>query len=265
MQSTNRLAVLVLLMALGVISAPACAYQPLITDDTGTQGGGGNQLEFALVAQIAETAGSTEHLRALPAVYTRGLTETLDVFAGLVYQRIRSNAPRSDVNGDSDPVLGVKWRFFENEKTKTSFAVKTAVIVPAGAGSDHAALGNGNVSGALTFIITRDTSFGSIHFNADALHNRYRDTLTNPDETTTRVSMAPVWDATARWKLAIDLGMESSRAAGANVHAIFVELGAIYSPGKDLDLALGIVRWSDNGSPRTTRDTATAGLSWRFR
>ncbi|MBE0622451.1 MAG: transporter [Burkholderiales bacterium] len=265
MKPTRRYSVQLALMALVGFSLPVSAYQPLITDDTGTLGSGGNQLEFAFVADNAETAGNVERLRALPVVYTRGVTETLDVFVGLIYQRIRSDIPRSDVNGDSDPLFGVKWRFYEDETTKTSFAVKPGIIVPVGAGSDHAALDNGKISGNLTFILTREVPFGAIHFNAGVLRNRYRDNLTNPDDTTTHVSIAPVWDVSVRWKLAFDLGTESARAAGTNVRTSFAELGAIYSPSKDLDFSIGIVHWSDNDSPSTTRDTATAGLTWRYR
>lgn len=264
MKPTKRDAFRLPLIALAAFSIPASAFQPLITDDTGTQGSGGNQLEFALIADRAETAGNVESLSALPVAYSRGVTDTLDVFAGLVYSRIRSDIPRSDVNGDSDPLFGLKWRFYEDEKSKTSFAVRPTIILPVGAGSDHAALGNGKTSGSLTFILTREAPFGSIHANAGVLRNRYRDTLTNPNETTTRVSIAPVWDVAVRWKLALDLGTESTRAAGASIRTNFAELGAIYSPGKDLDFSLGVVRWSDDANPGTTRHTATAGLTWRF-
>jgi hypothetical protein len=81
----------------------------------------------------------------------------------------------------------------------------------------------------------------------------------------TRASIAPVWDVTDQWKLALDLGTQSAHAAGAKVRSNFAELGAIYSPGKDLDFALGILRSCDNDSPRTTTHTATAGVTWRFR
>jgi hypothetical protein len=44
-----------------------------------------------------------------------------------------------------------------------------------------------------------------------------------------------------------------------------VQLGAIFSPSKDLDLALGILRNNDNATPQTSTTTATMGLTWRFR
>ena len=58
--------------------------------------------------------------------------------------------------------------------------------------------------------------------------------------------------------------MESAHAGGAKLRSDFAELGGVYSPSKDLDLALGILRVSDNGSPRTTKHTATAGITWRL-
>jgi len=265
MKSTGLLAARAALTALAGFSLPACAYQPLVTDDTGTQGSGRNQLELTLKEDRAESAGRVERLRALPFTYTRGLTETMDVFAGIAYSQIRTDTPGSDASGGSDPSFGAKWRFYEDKKTKTSFAVRPEITLPAGADRDNAALGNGKVSGNLTFILTHETAFGAIHVNAVVFRNRYRDALQNPDATTTRVSIAPVWNLNAQWKLAFDAGKESVRAAGASVRAYYAELGAVYSPSTDLDWSLGILRASDNDNPGTTRRTATAGLTWRFR
>ena len=43
----------------------------------------------------------------------------------------------------------------------------------------------------------------------------------------------------------------------------YVEIGAIYSPSDDLDLALGIVHNVGDGAALST--SATMGLTWRFR
>jgi hypothetical protein len=43
----------------------------------------------------------------------------------------------------------------------------------------------------------------------------------------------------------------------------YIELGTIYSPSKDLDFALGIIRNIIDGDVRTTQ--VTAGVTWRFR
>lgn len=265
MKSTRQRAAQVALATLTGLSLPAAAFQPLITDDTGTQGSGGNQLEFSLNEDRAKFAGSIERFRTLPIVYTRGLTETLDVFAGLSHIRIRTSTTVGDASGGGNPSFGAKWRFYENEQSNTSLALKPEVLFPVSAGREGAGLGTGKSSGNLTLILTQEVPFGAIHINAGAGRERYRDTSSFPDTATTRVSIAPVWNVSDQWKLAVDLGTQSARAGGVRARSNFAELGAIYSPSGDLDFALGIVRASDNDSPRTTTHTVTAGLTWRFR
>ena len=246
------------------LALPALAFQPLITDDTGTQGPGGNQLEISFSQDRANQAGETVRSQSWPVVYTRGLSETLDVFAGFSYARIRQGVTGSEAGGGGNPSFGAKWRFYENEESKTSFALKPEIIYPVSAGRESAGLGRGKTSGNLSLIVTQEVAFGAIHLNLGAGRNRYRDVLNNPDSTATRASIAPVWDVTDQWKLALDLGSESARAGGIRTRTNFAELGAIYSPGKDLDFALGVVRSSGNDDPRTTTHSASAGLTWRF-
>lgn len=75
----------------------------------------------------------------------------------------------------------------------------------------------------------------------------------------------PVWDIAERWKLAADLGTDTARGGGLRVRSNYLELGAIYSPNKDLDFAFGLIRTGDNQSPKTTTNSPTAGVTWRFR
>lgn len=265
MKPTRRFAAQLALLTLAGFSLPAAAFHPLITDDTGTQGSGGNQLEFLFNEDRANAAGNIERLHTLPVVYTRGLTETLDVFAGLSYARIRSGTSGGDASGGGNPSFGTKWRFYQSERNKTSFALKPEVLFPISAGREGAGLGEGKTSGNLALILTQVVPFGAIHINAGVARNRYRDTLNHPDRTTTRASIAPVWDVTGQWKLAVDLATQSAHAGGAKVRSNFAELGGIYSPNRDLDFALGILHVPDNDGPRTSRHTATAGITWRFR
>ena len=265
MKPNRRFAALVAQMTLLGFSVSASAFHPLVTDDTGTQGSGGKQFEFALYKERARVAGNIERLRTLPIVYTHGLGETLDVFAGFSHARIQASAPGGNASGSSNPAFGAKWRFYEIERSKTGFALKPEILLPVSAGREAAGLGKGRTSANLTLIFTQEVPFGAVHINAGVGRDRYRDSLNNPGTTTTRASIAPVWDVTDQWKLALDLGTESARAAGVKARSNLAELAAIYSPGKDLDFALGILRSSDNDSPGATRHTATAGITWRFR
>ena len=252
------------MLLLAGLSSPALALQPLITDDTGTQGSGGNQLEFSFSEDRAKTAGSIDRTRSLPVVYTRGLTESLDVYVGAGYSWLRPDSPGTDTSGGTNPSLGAKWRFYENEESGSSLALKPEIIFPVSSGREVDGLGAGKTSGKLTLIYSQDVPFGAVHLNAGVGRDRYRDSEIKPDTTTTRFSIAPVWDVAEQWKLALDLGTASARAAGSTLRSDYVELGAIYSPGKDLDFALGLIRTVNNDSPRTTTDSATVGLTWRF-
>jgi hypothetical protein len=77
--------------------------------------------------------------------------------------------------------------------------------------------------------------------------------------------VAPVWNIAARWKLACDLGHGIVTAGGESTTTQLLQLGTVYSPNKDIDLAMGILRSVDRAAMQTTTTTATLGLTWRWR
>ena len=87
-----------------------------------------------------------------------------------------------------------------------------------------------------------------MNFADTALDNAERRTLY-------RLSVAPVWDVTEEWKLALDAGVMTNPDRAAKARMGFVEIGAIYSPSKDLDLALGVIRNVMDGSANTLQAT----------
>jgi len=155
-----------ILLCLVAHALPGLAYQPLLTDDTGTQGAVGNQLEFSFSEDRAQTAGEIVRVQSLPFVYTRGLSETIDVYAGIGYGRIRSNTAGVVGSGYGNPAIGAKWRFYENEESKTSFALKPEVVFPVSSAREADGLGTGKSSGNLTFILTQKVPSGALHLNA---------------------------------------------------------------------------------------------------
>ena len=259
-----RLAAHAAVLTLAALSVPVSAFQPLLTDDAGTQGSGGNQLEVSLNRDRTRAVGDITLVRALPIVYTRGLTPTIDVFAGVGYGWIGSNAPGGDATGTGNPWFGAKWRYYQAEESDTGLAVKTEVLLPVDASLESAGLGKGRTSGSLTLILSQAVPFGAIHINAGVARERYRDALRNPDATTTRASISPVWDLSDAWKLAIDLGAGSTESGGAALRTHHIGVGAIYSPHGNLDVALGFFRLATHDTPRTVTHAASAGITWRF-
>jgi hypothetical protein len=269
LKHSERSAVVPYVMLGWVVAVPAFAFQPLITDDTGVQGDGGNQVEFAYVEQRTHAPGANDKMHerfdALPFVFTRGVTDSLDLFGGVAAVRERHRGAGRDVGGVSNAVVGAKWRFFDDAALGTSVALKPEIYLPVSNNREDAGLGMGKISYGLTFILTQVVSFGAVHFNVRPSRDRYRDTQANPDNTGLRFSVAPVWDVSEQWKLGLDVGTIGDRSQGNTVRTKYSELGTIYSPNKDVDLSAGYLHSRDDDHHNTVSNLFTVGLTWRFR
>lgn len=251
----------------GVVLLPAgaSAFQPLVTDDTGTQGAGGNQLETAYNRTTDRAPGETTITHEVSVGFTRGITDALDIFIGLGRQKIVPDAPAAVKRGGVNPILGAKWRFHENEASKLSFAFKPQVQFPVSKESEARGLDTARASFGVGLVLTQETGFGAVHANLLVDRVNYADDALNTAERRTlyQLSVAPVWDVTEGWKLALDAGLMTNPDVTAKARMGYLELGAIYAPSKDLEFAFGIVRNVMDGSTRTTQ--ATGGITWRFR
>ncbi len=251
-------------LLLAVCSAPSWAFQPLITDDTGTQGTGGNQIELAFSDDRTDQDGVVNNVRVLPLTFTRGLTETLDLSLSANHTRLSSSVPGTAVDsGSGNPSVGLKWRFYEDEASKTSLALKAELGLPISQEQEWLGLGSGRGSYAVTGILMQETSFGAILLNLAGTQVRYSDSGANPDVSLLRASVAPVWQINDEWKLALDIGSITETAADQKKHTTFIEIGAVYSPGKDIDIAFGFISRKDESSASNTG--ITGGLTWRFK
>jgi len=243
----------------------AFAFQPLITDDTGTQGEGGNQLEAGYNRTRDKAPGGNSVTHEIPLVYTRGITDELDVFIGGTRTRIAPDAPGVTESGWSNPVIGAKWRFYENEASKLSFAIKPEVSIGVSDSKEARGLGTGKTSYGLGLLLTQETGFGQFLANLQVDRANYADDTLNAGERRTqyRLSVAPVWDVAEGWKLALDTGAMTNADRTAKDWMGYVEVGAIYSPSKDLDFAFGVIRNNRDGDTQSTQ--LTMGVTWRFK
>jgi hypothetical protein len=242
-----------LLQALCLLALPlqAHAFHPLITDDTGTQGAGGNQLEFGYDHERSDG----ETARALGVTYTRGITDQLDLYIGAARQV-------SDPDGWGNVGLGAKWRFYEDAASKLSLALKPEILLPVSESAEADGLGNGELSYGVTLIVSQETSFGELHFNAELARNDYADSAIDDRKGFWRISVAPVWAVAESWKVALDLGLQSNADRGQDATMGFVEVGVVYSPNDQFDFSLGLIRDLMDGPADTT--TATAQVTWHF-
>jgi hypothetical protein len=223
-------------------------------------GSGGHQIELSYSRDRTRVDGETERVNTVSTTYTYGLTETIDLFAGIDHLRIR--VPDDRARGFGNTVIGAKWRFFENEATGTSLAVSSEVAIPVSSRREEDGLGTGKTSGGLNLILSQEVPFGSVNFNAGVGRERFRHSDDNA--TIRNFSVAPVWDVSEQWKLALDVGIDLSRSGGHTERSKFVEVGAIYTPTEGLDLAIGYIRTTNDESPKAKTHGVTVGLTWAF-
>ncbi|MDD4880090.1 MAG: transporter [Gallionellaceae bacterium] len=233
------------------LPVPAHAFHPLITDDTGSQGAGGNQLEIG--TDHGRSGGATA--RAVGLTYTRGIADNLDLFIGAAYQT-------SAQSGWGNVGIGAKWRFHEDVASKFSLALKPEVLLPVSRADEADGLGNGKTSYGLTLIASRETGFGELHFNAELARSNLADAAIAERKSFWRLSVAPVWAVADGWKLAFDLGLQANPDRSQNATMGFVEVGVVYCPNDAVDLSLGVIRDLMDGPVETT--TATAQATWHF-
>ncbi len=257
-------AVLNMAVALTLAPGQALAYQPLITDDTGTQGAGGNQLEGGYTRAAEKLAGSKDKSREVAVVYTRGVTDALDWFAGGAHQTLEPVGGIRE-SGAGNSVLGAKWRFYDDASSKLSLALRPEWQLPVSGAQELRGLGTARTSWRLDLLMTQETGFGAVHANLASTQIRFEDHALNnaTRRAQYRLSVAPVWDITEQWKLAIDTGVMTNPDRSEKTRMGYVEWGAIYSPSKDLDFALGLIRNTSDGPVRSTQ--FTTGVTWRFK
>lgn len=254
-----------LLFMLAWLPCTASALQPLITDDTGTQGTGGNQVEIAWGRSVEKEPGSTNVLRSIQAVYTRGWTEAVDLYAGGAFLRSSPAAPGTPHSGAGNAVAGLKWRFHEDAKSGFSLALKPEIQFPASARTEDRGLGSSAGNAALALLLTQETGFGAVHANLAFASQRFRHGP-NRDlhrDRLWRLSLAPVFEVTERWRIAVDAGLITNPHRAEKSGMAYVEAGVIYSPAGDLELAAGLIR--DVRHQGHSVYQVTVGVTWRFR
>ena len=252
------------LAGIALFPALASAFQPLVTDDTGTQRAGGNQLDISYSRFVEKDPDVRATLETLPLTYTRGLSDALDVYVGATYARFqRTEEPGA--SGAGIPAIGLKWRFYESRPDKLSLAVKPEIRRAFSSGAEDQGLGNGPLNGGVALLLSREAGFGAVHANLSV--NTFRFVLQENRELHRdilwRLSVAPVLELAPDWKIALDAGLVTNSHKDETAIMGYIEIGAIYSPRKDLDFALGLI--SDVFHEGHSVYAATAGVTWRFR
>ncbi len=251
----------ILVLAVLLLPAAAWAALPLITDDAGTQGAGKFQIEAGgEYDRDRETIGGatireTDHI--VTSTLTYGVTDTVDIFVALPYQRVlveTGGVKTTDVSGISDTLFGAKWRFYEKEGL--SFAVKPVVSMPTG--NDEKGLGSGKIDYGAYVITSKVSDPWEIHLNLGYIRN---ENMLGERNDIWHASLATVYTMVKSLKLCADIGADTNRDITSEVEPAYLLGGAIYSVGENFDISFG-VKVGLNGPEQDW--SLLPGLTYRF-
>src|SRR3990172_8719086 len=214
-----------------IMEGSAFAAQPLITDDTGTQGTGKAQFEFIGEYGIEKEEGVTEKSFEAPTVpfLSYGLSDTIDLVFGFPYVsvRVEDAGTTTAVRGATDMSIELKARVYE--KDGLSFAVKPGVSLPTG--DEEKGLGNGKASYSTFLITTKAVAPWAFHFNVGYVRNEYK---LQADEDANRkdiwhVSLASQVEVMKDLNLVANIGMERNPDKTSATHPALILGGLVYS------------------------------------
>lgn len=242
-------------------AAVSYAAHPLITDDTGTQGKGGLQLElnaeYAYDKEREEDVTVTEKATEISTTLSYGVADTVDFVLGIPFQWVRVTEDGRRVESESgfaDVALELKWRFYE--QNGLSFALKPGISIPTG--DDQRGLGTGRVGWGLFLIGSKETAPWAFHANVGYTRN---ENSADERENIWHASVAATVEVAEGLQLAANTGIETNPDRGSNTHPVFIIGGIIYSISENVDIDFGIKA----GLNRAETDYAVlAGIAWRL-
>jgi hypothetical protein len=211
------------LLAVLLLSKGAYGAHPLNTEDTGTQGSGGWQLELNGERNRDEGVRGAQAMTVL----SYGIAENADLQAGVPWQDL------GDERGMGDALVAIKWRFWE--QGPFSVGVRAGVLLPTG--DEQRGLGNGKTNFAALLIGSYEGERWLLHAHAGYRDNR--NTLGNRGSLT-ELSAAVLYKVTEHIRPLLDVSRITNPDPASGEALQNVVLGVIWQATKQLDLDIGL-------------------------
>lgn len=240
---------LLLNVVLQVAVTQAFAAHPLVSEDTGTQGIGGNQLEVNTDWLKDEGIKS----RASTVTLTRGIQDNLDIFLNAPYAV-------SEPNGFNDVSIGFKWRFLEADGLSLGLKPEYRIA----SGDQEKGLGDGRSGEALTFMVQYEWGPMIWLFNIASERHRFSNPIKQQENRRyiNKSSIAMLYELNEEWLVLVDSGVKSHQTKAEKADPQFAVLGLIHHFNDDLDLDIGYKK-----SLRHTENDRQigVGITYRFK
>jgi hypothetical protein len=231
------------LLLISLVPGLAFAAHPLITEDTGTQGKGGWQLE--LNGETSRDAGNNG--KAAAATLSYGVLENADLQVTGTYQDIGT------ASGRGDSAIDLKWRFWESGAL--SLGLKPGITLPTG--RDERGIGTGKTTYGSLFIVSYEQERWALHSHVGYRKNRNSQ---SQRESLMHFSVSPWLKPVEGLKLVADFSWDTNPDPASNVKVRQRVLGAIYSITKNFDVDAGVRRGNEPAIDRAVM----AGITLRW-
>lgn len=235
-----RLTLLPLTLFVFASHAPqAWSAHPLNTDDTGVQGAGNFQMELTFDASRDKADGVEGNVDNFSTTLSYGLSDTLDIVLALPYLRTETRDASLGTTqmerGIGDTALQLKWKF--HERDHLSFALKPGMTFTTG--DEGRGLGAGKNTYGVLLASSLEYEPWAYHFNLGYTRNN------NLDNAAIRTNLflasaAATFDVSDKLQLVGDIGVATNADRQSGSAPGYVLAGLIYSPGKNVDLDVGI-------------------------
>ena len=213
--------------ALSSCAWPVLAAHPVLTEDTGTQGAGGFELEMGL-AQARD--GGVSALEFGPQL-SYGARDNLDLIARPTWLYVRGAGDGGTTQGFGDTGVDFKWRY--PASGPLTFGVRAGIDVPTGDGDKG--LGNGKASPHGMLIATYIAGSWLLAANVDYVY----DPLIGDRRNLWGASAAAVYTANGTWRFSAEVATamnpDASRASWLTVS----RFGAIATVVRGFDVDAG--------------------------
>jgi hypothetical protein len=221
----------------------AFGAHPLITEDTGTQGKGGWQLE------VNGERNKDDGVRGAQAAATLsyGFIDSADL------QLTLGRQDTGIESGQGDTAIDVKWRFWE--KDGLSLGLKPGVTLPTG--KDERGLGTGKTTYGSLLIASYEQDRWAVHSHAGLRRNS---NVVDQRKTLKHWSAALWLKPNDRLKLVGDLSWDTNPDPASRVTVRQRVLGVIYSVTKNFDVDAGVRRGNEPAIDRAVM----AGITLRW-
>ncbi|WP_339669867.1 transporter [Dasania marina] len=213
-----------------LLAAPSFAAHPLISDDTGTQGKGNQQLELSWDRINQESEGVNR--RSLDAVWSLGVVDSIDVSLYLPYTHVSHNRVESS-KGVGDGSANIKWRFLESESWSMAATYSIGIL----SGDEDKGLGDDELLNFANVIAQKQWQSWQWLINAGWQYQHHGDSAARDHNW--QVSSAMLYHHNSQWTWLADIGYRQNPiASSSNAPGVMV-LGVIYHLNPDLDIDVG--------------------------